>query len=750
MNKKINNIVKQCTVCRENKYDRHPPKHELRETPIPTYPGEIIHIDIYRTEKQLVLTAIDKFSKYAQGKLIKSRAIEDIKEPLRKLIFSYGVPKMVVFDNEPSLNSATITFMLQDQLGIKIFRAPPYASTVNGQVERFHSTLTEIMRCLKSERTNNAFIELLDRAIYEYNYTIHSTTGQRPLEVFFGRRVSTDPEAYERTRQDNIQRLKDKQAIDLKNHNKNREPIKQYKPGDVIYVKVNKRLGTKLSPKFKREVLSLPPFLILSLPFYRTLLTLHSSFASELQVLNHTLSHLVAINDGQGRVQNGTFKIIHIVELHRYWNLTNNIRTEIETTIPNSNPFYPLLIHEYKRAINILGTAWKYIAGSPDHDDYELISNTLNESLKNINQQVLINEIFTERLRNLTDITNKINNSIKKSNKLINEAAISLQIKLRFVKEELINIRYAIEWAKQNVINSVLLNKEEIKKTLSKLVEDKFSFSSVEQALELSNVKVLYNKKKIMYVIVVPLMSNKVYTDVILKPVKRNGKIVNVKYKEIMKNNNEIYGILNACPKVNDVKICKLNQLVNISKDNCIPPLLSGRNSSCTMSQGYHIPNVEIISPGVVLLNDFNGTINNETISGTYLIKFHNVTVKINNKFYRNLEAPHMEVSPPSIQQFPIENEFVNLLSLEMLNYVHINNTKKIHEIKSDFVTTKYINFSIFILLFLLFAIINCFSKKREKIVFQTVTPNPKAIQQIVQPNFQCLRPQKVDDLPYF
>lgn len=91
------------------------------------------------------------------------------------------------------------------------------------------------MRCLKTERTYTTFIELLDRAVYEYNYSIHSTTGQRPLEVFFGRRISTDPETYEKARQDNIQRLKDKQATDLRIHNKNREPIKQFDPGEIVY-----------------------------------------------------------------------------------------------------------------------------------------------------------------------------------------------------------------------------------------------------------------------------------------------------------------------------------------------------------------------------------------------------------------------------------------------------------------------------------------------------------------------------------
>lgn len=84
------------------------------------------------------------------------------------------------------------------------------------------------MRCLKTEQTHRSFQELLDRSTYEYNYTIHSTTGKRPIETFFGRRVSIDPEQYENARRENIDILRKRQAKDLETHNKTRQPIKTY------------------------------------------------------------------------------------------------------------------------------------------------------------------------------------------------------------------------------------------------------------------------------------------------------------------------------------------------------------------------------------------------------------------------------------------------------------------------------------------------------------------------------------------
>lgn len=62
MKTRISTLIKQCQVCKEGKYDRHPTNPEITETPIPEFPGHTIHIDIFSTEQKLVLTAIDKSS----------------------------------------------------------------------------------------------------------------------------------------------------------------------------------------------------------------------------------------------------------------------------------------------------------------------------------------------------------------------------------------------------------------------------------------------------------------------------------------------------------------------------------------------------------------------------------------------------------------------------------------------------------------------------------------------------------------
>jgi len=72
--------------------------------------------------------------------------------------------------------------------------------------------------------------------------------------VFFGRIATVAPEKYEQARLDNIDRLRQKQETDIEYHNRTRKPIKTYIKGQEIFVRVNTRLGSKLSSRFRKEL----------------------------------------------------------------------------------------------------------------------------------------------------------------------------------------------------------------------------------------------------------------------------------------------------------------------------------------------------------------------------------------------------------------------------------------------------------------------------------------------------------------
>lgn len=146
-----------------------------------------------------------------------------------------------------------ITFMLEMQYNVNIYRIPSYASSVNGQIERCHSTFTEVMRCLKARNYHNSFSELIHRSLYEYNNSVHFTMLKKPVDVFFGRHRSVNPEKLEKERLEIIKKIKKKQEEDIVFHNKTKTPKKYYQVCQKVYVKTYKTVGAKLSKNYSED-----------------------------------------------------------------------------------------------------------------------------------------------------------------------------------------------------------------------------------------------------------------------------------------------------------------------------------------------------------------------------------------------------------------------------------------------------------------------------------------------------------------
>lgn len=245
MGKLAAEVVNNCNICLDAKYVRHPAKQQLGVTPIPFRPGERVHIDIFSTDSKTFLTSVDKFSKYAMVQQISTRSLVDIGPAILNIINFYPSIKFIYCDNEASFNSHTIRQMLQ-RYNIVLGNSPPHHSTSNGQVERFHSTLAEIARCLKEERKITETVELIAISTIEYNNTIHSVTRETPASVIH----SSDENQHRKIRclLDNAQNKQ------LYRFNRNRSN-KIFDVGDWVRVKTNRRIGNKLSPRFvKRRI----------------------------------------------------------------------------------------------------------------------------------------------------------------------------------------------------------------------------------------------------------------------------------------------------------------------------------------------------------------------------------------------------------------------------------------------------------------------------------------------------------------
>ena len=179
LSQKMHDFVTNCRICHENKYDRNPIHFPVQKTPTPNQPFQIAHIDILFIENLQYLTYIDKFLKYAQARLIESRAAVDLIPAVKEVLSKFKFPETLVMDQEKSLMTGKlVNFYNTNQ--ITPYITATGRSEMNGVVERFHSTLLEIYRITKAENPGKRPEQLIEISIIKYNHTIHSSTKYTP------------------------------------------------------------------------------------------------------------------------------------------------------------------------------------------------------------------------------------------------------------------------------------------------------------------------------------------------------------------------------------------------------------------------------------------------------------------------------------------------------------------------------------------------------------------------------------------
>lgn len=485
---------------------------------------------------------------------------------------------------------------------------------------------------------------------------------------------------------------------------------------------------------------------------------------ADIQILDYTNSQLIPLNIGQAKIQTGNFKLIHDINIGQYQETVSEIESILDQNEIRGHTLYPYLIHELtqlkdlihnltpktKRSINVIGTAWKWLAGTPDHEDFVTIKQKINNVLENNNKQVIINSLFNNRINNITRIINQIQNFVQKDQIFGNEFLESIQYKIKLLKEDLINVNYAIHWAKTNVVNSMMLTSKEISLAIKNLDEEKLPYSTPEEALNFATVKILTNKISLLYIVNIPITKRKPYHAMLIKPVKKYNVIIDTPHNIITDENfDEIYTPLNTCNKNNDITICTQTNLINLKENSCITNILKSRESICNKLINHQVPSVEEISTGILLINDFNGTINVDNIprniKGTFILKFSNSTISIGELSFTSTISSTIQILPAVLHPTPRESQYREILSLESMRDVHINNTKHIQLLAEDRDVHKWALISLAPIIFILFiamAAIHIWNRQGPKITIKTPNFQENQIKNL-QPNLQTKQPQQ-------
>lgn len=125
---------------------------------------------------------------------------------------------------------------------------------------------------------------------------------------------------------------------------------------------------------------------------------------------------------------NGVFKLVHVIDLRELQQVID--KTTSEASLITDGRIGALVCHYLQeatngiakmtatthrkpRSINWLGSAWKWVAGSPDASDWNSILQSQDNVIKNSNQQIRINtrlfDVTHDSLRKLDDVVTRVN-----------------------------------------------------------------------------------------------------------------------------------------------------------------------------------------------------------------------------------------------------------------------------------------------------------------------------------------------------
>jgi hypothetical protein len=108
---------------------------------------------------------------------------------LDQIVRLHGIPKTIISDHGAQF-IARFWEQLQDALGTKLIRSSAHHPQTNGQTERVHQILEDMLRACVLQYDKN-WGKCLPLAEFSYNNSYQTSLKMAPLEALYGRRYRT-------------------------------------------------------------------------------------------------------------------------------------------------------------------------------------------------------------------------------------------------------------------------------------------------------------------------------------------------------------------------------------------------------------------------------------------------------------------------------------------------------------------------------------------------------------------------------
>lgn len=397
---------------------------------------------------------------------------------------------------------------------------------------------------------------------------------------------------------------------------------------------------------------------------------------------------LLTLELGESFIKIGHHKIFHIIDCESYepmftklsatlnglkafGNFTDLI-IQLESKFNTVQNLYHNLLpisRQRRGLINVLGTTIKQITGNLDNNDLIQISEMIkklesnNQILINENnEQVKINNQLQNRFNRVIEELEKQHNQIRKNiiqhrsdlgqdktMKLLQEI-LKINIYMDTLNAHLESISESIHLARLNIISKNILSYDELHFVLEHLRNQGITINHPEQAYQFLGLNAFYNHSKIIFIVTIPLFDYHKYETFLLEPLTVGNRSIKLPATKIIIGEEETFFVIKDCQQVSKYYVCGLENLRNSTKDSCFSTLLRGSPGNCIFKEVGQPSEVKLVTDNYIVIKQMvNGTlqttcgVRNRTLTGTFLLEFHNCTVVINDLKFSSDEMIKIE-----------------------------------------------------------------------------------------------------------
>jgi len=407
---------------------------------------------------------------------------------------------------------------------------------------------------------------------------------------------------------------------------------------------------------------------------------------------------VVTLRQGSGWRVDGYFNLIHLVKLDEIEE--SIVRTQEEARELDEGQTRILALYHLgqarqmlsklsrvrrARSIDWLGSAWKWIAGSPDASDWSAILSTRDSLVENNNQQYRINDrLFEaskqsiERLNAMIETVNTIDNNAQAATVTLHKAIL--------LENQVGELSRACQFAKAGLVNSNLLDEVEVRALLKEM--DSLPYQSAVEATEFAKPIVATNGTTLLYILALPKVIAKEYQMLVVRPSISSGKQIDFNHGKLLVAPDETFAITSDCLTIGNTSVCAEEHLTPLNEAGCIPRILKGGNAECHYVASNRRVD-ELLEDGTLFMTNYNGTIvahgQNYDLDGTFLLQFSNESVTADNKVFHSHSHAHLVAMPSVIANLTSKGYHLNL---ELVRSLSIRNLDLVRTVRGRLATS--------------------------------------------------------------